>query len=218
MMRSLSVILAVALGLLPTTVAAQETGGFVILHGTDTVAVERFSREDVTLEGNLVRRSGGAVVDRVRYRARLIDDQSAPLIELSGWLGAEPENGPARQTARVIFKDDSVAVDDATREGGVITRVLPTARGAVPYLNLSAAFLEQATRRAAGTRSDSLAMPFFNLGGGQTVTGTVRRLGGDSAGVRLGAVEFRLRVDAVGRILGGAVPSQGLVITRSQTP
>jgi hypothetical protein len=217
MMRS-SVILAVALGVLPTAVAAQETGGFVILHGTDTVAVERFSREDVTLEGNLVRRSGGAVVDRVRYRARLIDDQSAPLIELSGWVGADPENGPARQTARVIFKDDSVAVDDATREGSVITRVLPTARGAVPYLNLSTAFLEQATRRAAGARSDSLAMPFFNLGGGQTVTGTVRRFGGDSAAVRLGAVEFRLRVDAVGRILGGAVPSQNLVITRSQIP
>jgi hypothetical protein len=211
----LSLIVMVALGALPGLAAGQEVGGFTVLHGKDTVAVERFSREDVTLIGSLVRRSNGAVLDRVHYQATLVDDQSAPLIELSAWRGEDPENSPARQTARLIFRNDSVAVDDASRDNGVVTRILPTARGALPYLNLSAAFLEQATRRAAGPRSDSLAMPFFNLGGGQTVTGTVRRIRGDSAAIRLGAVEFRLRVDTTGRILGGTVPSQGLTIVRT---
>jgi hypothetical protein len=194
---------------------AQESGGFTITHGTDTVAVEQFSREDVELTGSLVRRSGKAVIDRVRYQATLVDDQSAVLIELSDWRGDDPETDPARQTARLIFKDDSVAVDDLSQGSGLITRVLPTTRAALGYLNLSTAFLEQATRRAAQSSPDSLAVPFFNLGGGQTLTGNVRRLAPDSSVVRIGSVEYRLHVDPAGRVLGGAVPAQGLLITRT---
>jgi hypothetical protein len=210
------VMAAVAL-LAPVLLEAQapERGEFAVTRGTDTVALERFTREDVELKGSLLRSAGTSARERVRYRAVLVDDQSAPLIDVSAWRADDPEESPARQSARVIFKDDSVAIDDAGRQSGVFTRVFPTERGAVPYLNLSTAFLEQATRRAAQAKQDSLAVPFFNLGGGQTVTGTVRRLAGDSASVRIGNVEFRLRVDGSGRILGGAVPAQGLVITRA---
>lgn len=194
----------------------QESGGFAILRGTDTVAAEQFSREEVQLSGTLVRQSG-TVRERVRYRATLVEDQSAPLIELSAWRGDDPDDSPARQTTRLIFKDDSVAVDEASRWAGVDTRILATVRDPIPYLNLSTAFLEQATRRAGRARSDSVAVPFFNLGGGQTVTGSVGRLGHDSVTVRIGTVEFRLRVDGDGRILGGSVPAQGLVIVRTGT-
>lgn len=211
------VIAALALLAAPVLAEAQaaERGEFAITRGSDTVALERFTREDVELKGSLLRSAGTSARERVRYRAVLVDDQSAPLIDVSAWRADDPEESPARQSARVIFKDDSVAIDDAGRQSGVFTRVFPTERAAVPYLNLSTAFLEQATRRAAQTKQDSLAVPFFNLGGGQTVTGTVRRLAGDSAAVRIGNVEFRLMVDESGRILGGAVPSQGLVITRA---
>ena len=114
----------------------------------------------------------------------------------------------------MIFKDDSVAVDEMTGSG-LRTLVLPTRRTPIPYLNLSIAFLEQATRRAAAsTGADILLVPFFNLGGGQTVEGSVHRLGADSAIVALGAVEFRLWVDQGGRILGGSLPAQGLRIVR----
>jgi len=199
------------------TARAQESGGFAILRGTDTVAAEQFSREEVQLSGTLVRQSGTAR-ERVRYRATLVEDQSAPLIELSAWRGDDPDDSPARQTTRLIFKDDSVAVDEASRWAGVDTRILATVRDPIPYLNLSTAFLEQATRRAGRTGgSDPVAVPFFNLGGGQTVTGSVGRLGRDSATVRIGTVEFRLRVDGDGRILGGSVPAQGLVIVRTGT-
>jgi hypothetical protein len=58
-------------------------------------------------------------------------------------------------------------------------------------------------------------VPFFNLGGGQTLDGTVLRLTADSAAVRLGSVEFRLQIDPAGRIMGGAIPSQSLVVSRS---
>ena len=212
--------LVVLLGLMLFSVAGhsgmQEAGGFTTVRGPDTVAVEQWSREDVELKGSLVRGLGAADRERLHYRATLVDDQSAPLVDLSVWRAADPEAQPARETARGIFRAASVAVDDLRRSGSLVTRVLPTMRAAIPYLNLSVAFLELATRRAAQTAGDSLAVPFFNLSGGQTVTGTVRHLGADSSVVRIGTVEFRLQVDSAGRILGGVVPGQGLVITRTE--
>jgi hypothetical protein len=219
-MRQAVVVGILALFARPAVVRSQapETGEFAVTRGADTVALERFTREDVELRGSLVRGAGASARERVRYRAVLVDDESAPLVDLSAWRADDPDASPARQSARIIFKDDSVAVDDAGRERGVFTRVFPTQRSAVPYLNLSTAFLEQATRRAARVARDSLPVPFFNLGGGQTVSGTVRRLPPDSAMILIGTVEFRVRVDATGRILGGCVPSQDLVITRLEGP
>jgi hypothetical protein len=209
-----SYAIAVACLLSPAALAAQESGGFAVLHGADTVAIESFARQDVELKGRLLRGGGRQGRERVQYRATLVDDGSAPLLELSAWRADDPEGAPARQTVRVIFKDDSVAVDDASRTSGVMTRVLPTERAAIPYLNLSTAWMEQVTRRLLASPGDSLAVPFFNLGGGQTVTGMARRFAVDSASVRLGSVEFLFRVDPQGRILGGAVPAQGLLILR----
>lgn len=193
--------------------SAQEAGAFTITRGSDTVAQEQFQRAPGELSASLTRLAGAAARERLHYKAALLPDASAPLIEVSVWRADDPEGVPARQTARVIFKDDSVAVDQAD-QGGVKTLILPTTRSAIVYLNLSVALLEQATRRVEASKADSVPVPFFNLGGGQTVTGMVRRIGSDSAAIRIGAVEFRLSVDGDGRILGGAVPSQGLRITR----
>lgn len=196
---------------------AGQAATFTILRGADTIATETFERADVQLSGSLTRGASESR-ERLRYRATLVDDQSAPLVELSAWRATDPEESPARQTARVIFKGDSVAVDDASRWGGVQTRLLPTRPAAVPYLNLSMAFLELATRRLAASGRDSLTVPFFNLGGGQTVDGTVRRAGADSTLLHLGPVDFHLAVDRAGRILGGSVPAQQLTITRAAAP
>ena len=209
-LRSASLLL-----LVPCVLSAQEAGAFTITRGADTVAQEQFKRAPGELSASLTRLAGSSARERLHYRAALLPDQSAPLIELSVWRADDPENVPARQTARVIFKEDSVAVDQADGWSGVKTLVMPTTRSAIVYLNLSVALLEQATRRAESSHADSIAVPFFNLGGGQTVTGMVSRVGTDSASVRIGTVEFRLSVDSDGRILGGAVPSQGLRITRA---
>jgi len=212
--RAASILTAALLA--PVAAAAQQDDGFTVTRGDDTVAVERFTEDSFLLSGRLVRAARSEARERVGYRVTIVEGGATPLLELSAWRAEDPEESPARQTTRVIFKDDSVAVDEANRWSGVRTVVLPTAQGAVPYLNLSTAFLELATRRAArnGGRTE---VPFFNLGGGQTVTGTVERLGSDSASVRIGNVEFRFRVDDEGRILGGAVPAQGLLITREST-
>ena len=213
MPRSLAAAVAVLL-LVPAVLPAQQAGGFVVLKGADTVALERFTRDSFAVTGRLVREAAGQVSERIGYTVTVLEDGTTPLLELAAWRGGDPEDGPARQTTRVIFKYDSVAIDQANRGTGVRTTLLPTQAAAVPYLNLSTAFLEFATRRALRPGGPA-ALPFFNLGGGQTITGTVARLGPDSAVVRLGTVEFRFQVDAAGGILGGQVPSQGLVIART---
>lgn len=217
-MRRTAAVLGTSLYLLPMTVSAQEAAGFTVLRHGDTVAVERFAREPYSLAGSLVRTAPGDIRERLHYRVTLLEDGTAPLLDLSAWRADDPEDAPARQTSRVIFKEDSVAIDVVTRSSGLRTLIFPTAVAAVPYLNLSVAFLEQATRRAAAAHGDSLAVAFFNLGGGQTASGAVRRLAPDSAVVQIGTVEFRLRVDAVGRILGGGLPAQDLVISRDPSP
>ncbi len=199
----------------PVALRAQDDAGFTLTRaGHDTIASEQFTRDSMTLAGTLLRAGAGGARERLHYKVTLAPDGSAPLVELTAWRGDDPEGAPARQNTRVIFKDDSVAVDEANGWNGVNTVLFQSAYGAVPYLNLSSAFLELATRRARATGQDSVAVPFFNLGGGQTVTGVVRRVGTDSATVQIGAVIFRLAIDRVGRILGGGVPAQQLTIAR----
>jgi hypothetical protein len=55
----------------------------------------------------------------------------------------------------------------------------------------------------------------FNLGGGQTVHGDVRRFAADSVTLTIGTLEYRLRVDGTGRILGGIVAGQDLRLSRA---
>jgi hypothetical protein len=114
--------------------------------------------------------------------------------------------------SRVIFKEDSAAVDEANNRG-LRTFVFGTKRGAIPYLNLSFALLEQAVRQAR-THGPAMEVPLFNLGGGQTTSGKVASIGGDSVSLAIGTVEFHLRVDAQGHVLGGRIPAQDVVAER----
>jgi hypothetical protein len=193
--------------------SAPDSGTFIIRHASDTVAVEHFTRTATTLNGTLAMRGpkGTAQV----YQAVVAPDASVPLIEVT--VQETPDSGQTKgrvvQRARVIFKEDSAAVDDMTNHG-LQTRLFGTERGAVPYLNLSFALLEQAVRRSRAADPDGASVPLFNLGGGQTVDGKLSPLGADSLGLAIGTVEFHLRVDGSGRILGGRIPAQDVVADR----
>ncbi|MEP6687790.1 MAG: hypothetical protein ABJC36_05530 [Gemmatimonadales bacterium] len=197
--------------------AAFDSGLFVIRHGADTVATESFRRTATTLNGTLAIRN--AKGSHQAYRAVVAPDASVALIEVTvressdSGRGGGPPAGRVVQRARVIFKEDSAAVD-ALNNDGMQTRIFATERGAVPYLNLSFALLEQAVRRARAIAPEGTTVPFFNLGGGQTVDARVARLGTDSVTMAIGSVEFHLRVDPAGRVLGGTVPAQQLVAER----
>ena len=189
-----------------------DSGTFVLLHARDTVAVEQFSRGPTKLEGTLVLRNVKKTSER--YSAVIAPDATLPLLEVTVREGVDSGPRKARivQRARVIFKEDSAAVDEVG-DAGMMSRVFGTEEGAVPYLNLSFALLEQAIRRARATSGGS-KVSFFNLGGGQTVKATVSPLGSDSLKLDIGNVGFHLRVDSTGRVLGGRIPVQDVVVER----
>jgi hypothetical protein len=147
------------------------------------------------------------------YKLVVAPDATVPLVEVTVRQDADSGRVKARRVSitRVIFKEDSAAVDAVIGET-IVTRIFGTERGALPYLNMSFAMLEQAVRRSKAAGGSNV--PFFNLGGGQTVSGTITALGSDSLNLAIGEVQFHLRVDPAGRVLGGSIPSQGVVVVR----
>jgi hypothetical protein len=200
------------------TPLANESGTFVIRRGTDTVATEEFSRSGVALDGRLLFKAHKFLSER--YHLVVAPDGTVPLVEVTVRNG--PDSGTVQakftQRTRLVFRDDSVAVDDMGGRG-LKTLVLGTERGAMPYINLSFALMEQALRRARTLGASGTELPFFNLSGtdrqsGQTVRGKVTPVGTDSVAVGIGSVEFRFRVDNEGRLLGGGIPAQNLQVER----
>jgi hypothetical protein len=206
-------LLAIALAVNP--VAAQTTadsGSFVVRHAGDTVAIEQFARSKTRLEGTLALRNKKKTSER--YSAVVAPDATLPLIEVTVHEGADTgaAKGKIVQRARVIFKADSAAVDEVG-DAGLMTRVFGTEEGAIPYLNLSFALLEQAVRRARLTHG-AAQLALFNLGGGQTLSARMAPLAGDSLKLDIGDIRFHLKVDREGRVLGGRIPSQDVVVER----
>jgi hypothetical protein len=206
----------VCLAIPATPVAAQavaDSGTFVVRHGEDTVATERFTRRDTNIEGVLAIHNSRNTSQR--YTAVIAPDATVPMIDVA--VREDSDSGRVKQKliqrARVIFREDSAAVD-AVISQNIETRVFGTQRGAIPYLNMSFALLEQAVRRARAPGVTTDAVPFFNLGGGQTVSAKLQRLGADSLALDIGKVEYRLKVDGTGRVLGGTIPSQNVFVER----
>jgi hypothetical protein len=207
----------------PAALSAQtaaDSGTFIVRHSGDTVDTEHFSRTKTNLQGTLALRNSKRTSQR--YSAVVGPDATLPLIEITvredadSALRRDPRIAKTRivQRARVIFKNDSAAVDDVTGNG-LTTRIFGTERGALPYLNLSFALLEQAIRRAQKQQTkQTREVAFFNLGGGQTLSAKVSPLTGDSLSLDIGKVEYHLRVDQHGRLLGGRIPAQDLVVER----
>jgi hypothetical protein len=212
MLRLFSLAVSLAVPPLLHAQTVSDSGTFVVRHGRDTVATEQFSRTDTKLEGTLTIRNAKRTSQR--WSAVVAPDATLPLIEVTVREGIDSGGRAARvvQRARVIFKEDSVAVDELSR-AGITTNLFASEEGAVPYLNLSFALLEQAVRRVRATpRATQVA--FFNLGGGQTLTGRLSPRGTDSVTLDIGRVQYHLRVDPTGRVLGGRIPAQDVVAER----
>lgn len=199
-----------------STAAAQsvaDSGTFVVRHSGDTVATETFSRKETTIQGTLTLNNSKHTFQR--YTAVLAPDASVPMIDVA--VREDADSGRVKsklvQRARVIFKEDSAAVDAIIGQA-IETRVFGTQAGAIPYLNMSFALLEQAIRRSRANGRALGQVPFFNLGGGQTLSGTLKPVGSDSMSLAIGDVEYRLKVDREGRVLGGSIPKQNVLVER----
>jgi hypothetical protein len=189
-----------------------DSGAFVVRHGRDTVATERFTRTATRLAGTLAIRNPRQTSER--YSAVVAPDATLPLIEVTVREGVDSGGATPRivQRARVIFKEDSAAVDEMG-DAGIQTRIFGTELGAVPYLNLSFALLEQAVRRARAANGGT-EVAFFNLGGGQTLIARLSPMGADSLRLDIGDTRIHLRMDSNDRLLGGRIPGQNLVAER----
>ena len=213
---SLSSFFLVLIAALPPTTAMTQTvadsGTYFVRHGSDTVAIEQFLRTSTRLEGTLAIRNSSRTSER--WVAVIGPDATLPLIEVTIREGTDSAGKKARVTerARVIFKEDSAAVD-AVSGSGVQTRLFGTQAGTLPYLNLSFALLEQAIRRAR-VAPELTVVPFFNLGGGQTVNAKLSQLGSDSLLLEIGSVRYHLLADSEGRLMGGRIPAQNVVVDR----
>jgi hypothetical protein len=209
--RLTALFLLIAPALAAQTVA--DSGTFVVRHAGDTVATETFSRGATSIQGTLALNNFKHTFHR--YTAVVAPDASVPMIDISVREDADSGRIKARllQRARVIFREDSAAVDAVIGQA-ISTQVLGTQVGAIPYLNMSFALLEQAVRRSRANGAGLKQVPFFNLAGGQTVSGTLTPVGADSLALAIGDVEFRLKVDPDGRVLGGAIPKQDVLVDR----
>lgn len=201
----------VAQAAVPAPATGPDSATFIVTKGADTLIVEHFLRTERQVVGVLVRRA--AEGRRETYQGLLTPDGGVPLIEFAVWKGDDPADRTPRQRVRIIFKDDSVSMDEVN-SAELMTRTFGSRKGAVPYLNLSFVLLEQATRRLVMSMADSVAVPFFSLNGGQTAVGLLRRIPGDSATLQLGSVGFRMHLDREGRLLGATIPAQGLEAER----
>lgn len=188
-------------------VPAADSGAFVLTIGKDTFAVERFTRSDTALVGELT----GAQLGTIRYDAALTPDALVPRLESRFWPPGTPDTGAPAQHAVFSLPGG----DSATLEMAGQTQRLATRPGALPYANPSFALVEQLLRRARRPGADHSEIPVLMTAGGATLPATVTWADGDSVTLAIAGVGMRVRFDAAsGRLLGAEVPAQRLRVER----
>lgn len=209
--------LLAALGALSaSSLLAQDSLSFVVLKGADTVAIEVASRVDVTWKGTLTLRRTPLV--HMVWSAVTDEKGLTPLVEVT--VSEAPTDSRMKPRIvtrnRLIMRGDSVSVDAMT-SNGLVTRIFPMTAGAMPYLNLSFAMLDLAVVRSIGQASGApVSVPFFNLSGGQSATGTLVRKDNGHAALTWGDVTIELALREDGRIMRATISSQDLVAVRVQ--
>lgn len=190
-----------------STLVAQQAEArteFIIRKGKDTLAVERFSRDQGTLSGDITQSNGL----HWEYVANLRQDNSVDHVELS----REPKGGQA-SILSIDFADTLVK---ATFTAGTQTQnlSLSTLAKPLPFLILSFAFAEQIVRASNPVQGKPVKWMAVRLGAGDTATMTVTRVHADSVTISVPQGDLRLSVSPAGDVLGASFPPQEWVIER----
>ena len=205
MVRPLSYATALSI-LTAGSLAAQgpaESGAFIVRLGTDTIAVERFTRTANRLEGEQVMRSPRTVIRR--YTMTLAPDESVSRLESSTRApGAASGAAPMRETT-VTIEGDTVTV--AMRQGdSTQTMKVRAPDGVIPILFPSYGPVELATRRARRAGRDSVDVPVYFVGFEEAGPMSIKRLGADSMTVTTLFGTSHARVDRDGRLISLDAP------------
>jgi alpha-beta hydrolase superfamily lysophospholipase len=191
--------------LVASRAAAQQPSTFIMLRGTDTLAVERVTRTANHLDGEF---ASAALGVRVRYAATLAADGSTPRVETWAYQGAADASGTK---VTMQLQGDSMAVE---LPGGAVRR-FASKPGAIVYFNPSMGLLEQALIRARSLGGQTVDVPLFITTAGATpVSLSVSWVGSDSAHVSMNGVTMNVSLGLDGRLTGMSVPSQGVQVVR----
>ncbi len=177
-------------------VEAREAGAFVVRLGTDTLAVERFTRTPQRVEGSVLTRSPKTSVQQ--YTGTFAADGGLQHFELASRAAADTAT-PTRVT--VDAAGGSVRV--RTERGEEVRDTTFSVQAPLlPYLGNAYALFEPAFVRLRASGADTLRMALLPVGGRRTVPVTFSRVGNDSVGVELFSGRSVARVDEEGRLLG----------------
>jgi hypothetical protein len=182
----------------PTAGAESETGAFIVRLGTDTVAVERFTRTADRLEGDVVQRAPNT---RIAHYVVAIGPNGLPTradVTVRRPDGSPVPNFP--RSASLTFSADT-AVSVVTADTAVTRRV--AVRNAVPALANSFAMTELALRYLVASGRDSADVATLGFGAANPNVFPIKLMGRDSARISwfLGSPQW-VRIDRAGRILG----------------
>jgi uncharacterized protein len=197
---------AAALGT-PAAASAQlvDRAGYVVVQRSDTLAVEQV----VTMGGEtaveLVLPRQGI---RWKYTLERTTDERVSGMESEVYMLAAHHGAPPVQRATIRFASDTVVVASMGME-----QRFPSQEGVVPFVNLSAASLQQIARRARAIGGARVQLPVFIMAGGQTMQAVVENAG-DSSFIDLAGVRAHVALDANGRMVGGSVPTQQVQFIR----
>jgi hypothetical protein len=195
-----------------TQISRPERGAFVVHLGTDTVAVEQFTRTADRIEGRQIVRSPRTTIRD--YVATLGADGTVSRFEVSF---QRPGEAAPYVRGEIDFGADSAQV---RIQQGDSTRTLRVAapRGTVPSLGNSFALYEQAAMQARREGRDSVPIPALAVGAPAAGSITFRRLGSDSMIVTNIAGASRARVDEGGRLLGWDGRGSTIQVLVERTP
>ena len=161
---------------LPPQLVAQgnvDRGGFIVCLGTDTLAVERYSRSATTLESEIILRV--PATRRVTYTAALdsLGEVRSFTLEMDPLAPGPMAPKPSRGT--LWFRGDTADVsltlgDDSTRSIKVAARP-----GSMPLAAFSHALVEQAILQARRTGKDSVEFDWVGVGASKAYPAYVTR-------------------------------------------
>ena len=194
-MRTIVAFVALAL---PAALTAQ-TGQFVVRLGTDTLAIEQYTRTQDRLQGEQVLRSP-RTVHRL-YSATFGSGGAIARFELvTHNVSGAP--GPAETKAVAEFTGDSAVVTVPRRDSTITLRV-KAGPGAVPFIGQGFGLIEEVARRAKASGRARYTTTMLPLGDTEPLEVTVTPRGPDSLTLMLGTIgPLRARVDAQGTLLG----------------
>jgi hypothetical protein len=192
---------ALALLLLPGAAAAQgaaERGAFVTRLGSDTLAVERYTRAGNTFESDIAARV--PLTRRMHYTGTLNPDGTFSELRVTATPISEGPGQLPPLDATIVFGEDStrstLTIGDSTQKAAVAAPA-----GTMPVTTFSFALYELIAKRALKTGGDSLSLHVVGLGANQTVETYAVRRGADAMDIGYFGSPLHIRMDKKGNVL-----------------